>query len=326
MTKRLLTVAIQTYNRSAKVDRLVRCLAEFIAKESLHEVVEVLVSDNASTDDTEHRLCNLRLEETVRLRYIRQSTNLEFDGNTAFLYDACETPYMWLFGDDDIPFEGSLTRIATALRSTQPDLLLFSFAQPPDSVVRQFNFPDAVQVVTNRKLQAELVVRYTKISIFVFRVVRLDAACKAMLSPYFFNPGWYYVGLAYTILAMSDHPRLTVISEPLAGSEKDWMKVAYAPWPYLNLAKAVDHPFVRRHSMKLIAKLRRGGYRTAVSWCLQAKLGGLEPERPEDYDKFFRSELAFRPWNLLGSPRTAWAYFLVWSGLWRLLPRTIRNR
>lgn len=319
MSRRLLTVAIQTYNRGPKVETVVRRFINHICSEKLEDQVEIHVSDNASPDDTEARLRPLASEQPVRVRYTRQAENLQFDGNTAFLYEATQSPYMWLFGDDDIPFDGSLTRIVETLRSTQPDLLLFSFAQPPESATRQFDYPEPVQVVSNPRTQAELIVRYTKISIFVFRVLRLDERCRAMLSHYLLNPGWYYVGLAYTILGAANTPKLAVISEPLAGSDADWAKVAYTPMPYLTLGDAVDHAFVRKAAPELITKVRRGGYRTAVSWCLQAKLGRIDPERSHEYDSFFWDELPFRPWSLLGSPRAAWAYFLVWSGLWRLI-------
>lgn len=322
MRRRTLTVAIQTYNRAIKVERLVQRFIELISHEKLAEHVEIHVSDNASSDDTETRLRPLVSEEPVCVLYTRQVENLQFDGNTAFLYETAKTPYMWLFGDDDIPFDGSLTRIVEALQSTQPDLLLFSFAQPPENATRQFDYPEPVRIVLDKKTQAELVVRYTKISIFVFRVQHLGVPCRELLSRYLVNPGWYYIGLAYTILNATNAPRLAVISEPLAGSDADWARVAYSPMPYLTLGYAIDHPFVRSAMPVLIKTVQHGGYRTAVTWCLQAKLGRLEPERPDEYDSFFWTELPFRPLSLLGSPRAAWAYFLMWSGLWRFLTRT----
>lgn len=325
MSRPTLTVAIQTFNRGPKVEQVVRRFIQLISSENLEQQVEIHVSDNASPDDTETRLRALASEEPVRVRYTRQAENLQFDGNTAFLYETTKTPYMWLFGDDDIPFGGSLTRIVETLRSIQPDLLLFSFAQPPESATRQFDYPEPVRIVSSPRTQAELVVRYTKVSIFVFRVLQLDDRGREVLSHYLLNPGWYYVGLAYTILGAAAKPRLAVISEPLAGSDADWARVAYSPMPYITLGDAIDHPFVREAMPELIKTVRHGGYRTAVSWCLQAKLGRLDPEKPDEYDRFFLSELPFRPLILLGSPHAAWAYFLMWSGLWRLLPRTKRS-
>jgi glycosyltransferase involved in cell wall biosynthesis len=324
MSGRLLTVAIQTYNRGEKAERVVRRFIDLIQQEHLENEVEIHVSDNASPDDTEQRLRPLASSKPVFVRYTRQPVNVQFDGNTAFLYDSLNTDYMWLFGDDDIPFRGALTKIVAALRASSPDLLLFSFAQPPDTPHRTFDFPDDITVVRKEFDQALLVVKYTKLSIFVYRRINLSMESQQVLARYA-DSGWWYIGLAYCILLQRHPATAMVISEALAGSDADWARVAYSPKPYLTLGEAVAHPFVRRYAPSMVLRYRRGGYLTAVSWCLQARLGYLSPERPEEFVEFFRRELPLKPLFLLSSPRAALAYFLLWSGLWRLLPSARRQ-
>jgi hypothetical protein len=47
-----LSLCIPTYNRARKLDRLLHQLREIIATSQFRESVEVIISDNASTDDT----------------------------------------------------------------------------------------------------------------------------------------------------------------------------------------------------------------------------------------------------------------------------------
>ena len=75
----LLTIAIPTYSRAEKLARLLDSIV--MESESVSWPIEIVVSDNASTDDTP-RVANVYLSKES-IKYSRNPTNLGFDRNLA---------------------------------------------------------------------------------------------------------------------------------------------------------------------------------------------------------------------------------------------------
>ena len=97
----LLTVGIPTYNRATT---LRACLARLLEDLEPHAAyVEVIVSDNASDDDTDRVLSECRdlWRDRVHLRCIRNSSNVGVSRNVVSLFYAAATPYFMFLGDDD---------------------------------------------------------------------------------------------------------------------------------------------------------------------------------------------------------------------------------
>jgi glycosyltransferase involved in cell wall biosynthesis len=80
----------------------------------LEEFVEVYVSNNASTDGS-REVIQKYLREGYPLNALENETNLGHDKNLEILYEAAQTPYFWLFGDDDFLMPGMLTYCVLAL-------------------------------------------------------------------------------------------------------------------------------------------------------------------------------------------------------------------
>ena len=80
----LVTIAIPTYNRA-------RLLARSIlsAQQQTYKNIEIIVSDNNSSDDTQF-LCNSLAAKDSRIRYVRQLHNIGGTGNFNWL--AIENP------------------------------------------------------------------------------------------------------------------------------------------------------------------------------------------------------------------------------------------
>lgn len=94
-TMPLVSVCIPTYNRSAK---LMRAINSLHASDYLN--IEIIISDNASSDDTE-RLCTELSDSDERIRYFRQSENVGPTRNFEFARTQARGPYfMWLADDD----------------------------------------------------------------------------------------------------------------------------------------------------------------------------------------------------------------------------------
>ena len=108
----LLTIAIPTYNRSKFLRRLLELLASEV--KGLENEVELLVSDNASTDETQ-AVCK-EMTGRLPLRYHRQERNVGFDHNALWIVENAQGEYLWMFGDDDLMVEGSIGRMLAFLK------------------------------------------------------------------------------------------------------------------------------------------------------------------------------------------------------------------
>jgi len=295
-----LSILIPTFNRANKLFRLLRFVASEIANSDIREQVQVLISDNASTDDT----CKIISEFSTshfKFYYFRQEQNQGFDGNLRFLYNQAQTDYVWYLADDDMPLSGSISTIIRAIQDNNPDLLLFSFIQPPGSTVRQFNFSESVHLVRDPIEAIENVLRYNKLSIYVMRKINFYSSQWQTMNENL-GSGWYYISLAFSVLEASQNLVLAVISEPLATCDEEYFAISYSPWPLLNMERMVIHPFVMRNNPDLIKYYHRKGYYQAIQFAFAAKVGSLCPEYPEEYDKFIK-ELEYRILCLLRNPR-----------------------
>jgi glycosyltransferase involved in cell wall biosynthesis len=87
--------------------------------------VEVLIADNASTDDTPSVIHEYRGRfETIRC--CRHESNIEFDRNVDFLVTSADSPYVWTLADDDILVEGALESVKRTLDRFPDASLVFT--------------------------------------------------------------------------------------------------------------------------------------------------------------------------------------------------------
>lgn len=89
------TIAIPTYNRAEHF--LPKALESALAQD--YPALEIIVSDNASSDSTEALLGSLNDE---RLHYVRQKVNLGATGNFEFCENNATGDYFLLLHDDDM--------------------------------------------------------------------------------------------------------------------------------------------------------------------------------------------------------------------------------
>jgi len=91
----LVSIGIPTYNRAALLKRSIES-----ALNQDYKNIEVIVSDNASTDETES-VCRFYCDKDTRLKYVRHSKNRGPSANFSdVLKNASGQFFMWL-GDDD---------------------------------------------------------------------------------------------------------------------------------------------------------------------------------------------------------------------------------
>lgn len=128
-----LTVAIPTFNRAGYLRmNLQRLLEELRAVPS--GKVEVIVSDNHSTDDTPDVVAQM-VKAGLPIRYIRNERDLGSDANIAQCFNEARGHYVQIMGDDDLYVRGTLPEVVTALEANDYGVLClrpFGYEHDPD--------------------------------------------------------------------------------------------------------------------------------------------------------------------------------------------------
>ncbi len=118
----LLSISIPTYNRSLYLAELLECLVPQLAAESL---AELIVSDNASTDDTEAMVAGFRARG-LNCRYLRNPENIGPDANFLQCLELARGKYVWVLGDDDLLAPDTVRRLVRCLQGEDFDLVYLS--------------------------------------------------------------------------------------------------------------------------------------------------------------------------------------------------------
>jgi abequosyltransferase len=120
MPEPVLTIIIPTYNRSKNLRILLRVLREETS--GLRDDVAVIVSDNASPDDTPQVVAEAANGWPTLVSY-RHQANVGPENNFLHGVRAVRTRWFWILGDDDLPKRGLIAKIVTLLRERQPALV-----------------------------------------------------------------------------------------------------------------------------------------------------------------------------------------------------------
>lgn len=295
-----LSIVIPTYNRADKLLRLLNNIEAEIVNSNLSVLIHVLVSDNASSDDTQAVVSNFETTK-FKLEYFRQEKNLGFDGNVRFLYGVANTDYIWFFSDDDILLPGAIATVMNGLLETEPDVLLFSFIQPRGAEIRTFNFPDQFEVITTPKEIIKFVAHYPKISIYVLRKIELSEAQKKELEPLYEN-GFYWIDLCFSVISADSEPRLCIISQPLASCDDDFCNIRFGPSVFLRAYTIFNHPFICAHLPNMAEESRIKSYYDTIQLMFAVKMGSLKSDDPSIFEREIRS-FSIVPYLLLKNPR-----------------------
>jgi abequosyltransferase len=108
----LLTIAVPTYNRAAYLDL---CLSQVCSQLKAHEeLIEVLVSDNCSTDTTDE-VIRKYIALGYPITYLKNTENIGPDRNFEQCYRKAKGKYELIMGDDDVLLDGALDTLLPIL-------------------------------------------------------------------------------------------------------------------------------------------------------------------------------------------------------------------
>lgn len=212
----LLTIAIPTYNRARYLERSLAALADQFPPEVQ---VELIVSDNASSDETASVV--ERFESGgLPLRYLRNSSNLGPDTNILQCYEQARGKYVWIMGDDDFVRPGGIARVLSHLRDQEYDLLYVASVGFKDSSLPSTQVPDLGFEVFER---ADLLARRVNI-FFTFisgNIVNKHRVSSVPHRPFSELVGTYLTQLGWIYAAVDNHRRSLVIRDQIVATLTD---------------------------------------------------------------------------------------------------------
>ena len=131
--KKLLSISIPTYNRVFDLQVTLNNLIYQIAGK-FEDLIEIIVSDNASSNNTLDMLKNFQQKYPNIFRFITNEKNLGFGKNMQVLMDNCQTEYIWFCGDDDILYDGIIEKIVNILNNNDYDNIFINYKANPEGI------------------------------------------------------------------------------------------------------------------------------------------------------------------------------------------------
>ena len=119
----LLSICIPTYNRAACLDNCLKSVER--ATMLCRDKVEVIVSDNASSDMTES--VALSYKSKMSVQYVRNEVNIGAELNFFAAAGRASAEHIWIFGDDDELGESAVTELLRYV-GLGYDLILANFS------------------------------------------------------------------------------------------------------------------------------------------------------------------------------------------------------
>ncbi len=111
----ILSVCLPTYNRAALLREALKALADQGGAD-LFEAIEVLVSDNASADDTSEVVqAIIDRYPFIRLHYVRHPENIGMDRNLYGVVQRAAGEFVLVVSDDDVLLPGALATLLAAI-------------------------------------------------------------------------------------------------------------------------------------------------------------------------------------------------------------------
>ncbi|MBM3545747.1 MAG: glycosyltransferase family 2 protein [Alphaproteobacteria bacterium] len=222
-----LTIALFTYNRSALLAKALRAFQAQIAQLGTTDV-EVVVSDNASTDDTE-AVARSFAGRLPSFQYFRQSSNVGALRNYLQAVKLARGRFVWPFSDDDIPADGMVGRMRDRALQDPAKFWLGNFSRYSASTGA---------VIIDRTLSLDKDVRFSSILGLAARVGLYDALTLVSIAifererflavdheAFLSDETWF--GHVYMLLAAFAGQECALLAEPIVYQSIDearWRK------------------------------------------------------------------------------------------------------
>jgi len=166
MNKPLLTIAIPTWNRGDILDQALAAVLPQLANNK--ELIEVIISDNASTDNTNDVIeKHISKHDFLNIIHNKQNENTGYFGNFKKCRELSNGDYFWLLSDNDFVGNGLIDYILNILKNENPSFIFLRDWMHSDKISNKFNYSSKAYSVENAI--EEFNYKTTLISAVVFR-------------------------------------------------------------------------------------------------------------------------------------------------------------
>jgi glycosyltransferase involved in cell wall biosynthesis len=119
----IISICIPTRNRAAFLEENLSNLIKIIDQFNLEEKIEIIISDNGSTDNTTQVLNNVIEKKYIKI--LKHPNNIGFSGNVLSMLKKATGKYVWMLGDDDkLDKDAFIEIIKIVSRKDCPDIIV----------------------------------------------------------------------------------------------------------------------------------------------------------------------------------------------------------
>ncbi|WP_308872829.1 glycosyltransferase family 2 protein [Thiothrix subterranea] len=134
----MIDILIPTYNRSKDLLKNIKHIDSLIETEKLTDKFRIIISNNASTDDTSITLEKIKNEVNIQLIIYQQKQNIGLEKNAVFVLENATSDYVMFLGDDDYLPNNYLTELVAIADFKKYGLVIPGFsALMPDGEIKK---------------------------------------------------------------------------------------------------------------------------------------------------------------------------------------------
>lgn len=150
-SKYLLSICIPTYNRASFLKEALSRVVSQLSQIKDNNKIELLVSDNCSTDNTAEVVSEFNKSLDFQITYYRNEENLGFDGNFWNCVKRSRGQFIWLLSDDDYLKENVIAKIIQTIKEYPDagDIFLAKYGNFTNEIIKYEDKYDFLEDVSH---------------------------------------------------------------------------------------------------------------------------------------------------------------------------------
>ena len=124
----LLDILIPTYNRELDLTKNLQLLSVQIQKLGDLSLVNIVISDNASTDETIYSIEKIKKDFPVNITILNSSSNLGLESNAVKVLSASTAEWVMFLGDDDFLPDGYIQFVIDQIKTNKIGCIIPGFS------------------------------------------------------------------------------------------------------------------------------------------------------------------------------------------------------
>ena len=238
----ILTIGISVYNGE---DTIGRTLDSLLSQSSAYnEVLEVLISDNASTDGTPQIINEYSSKNPGQIKVFRNGENLKYDSNVDLVVKRASGRYVWFLGCGEVVKKDCLGLIIEKIKNENYDNILLNFDIYSDKLgsIEYANLLKAERDKTFTDREKFLSECLSSLAVLSANIVSVKAWRNISGVP-LFAKGWCHLERILAILNSKDYKSSLLISRTcfIQNREENGWWASHYFVNYLSFRKIVEN-------------------------------------------------------------------------------------